>query len=142
MKLKFSALLIEKEFQTMQCLPVLLVWLTTLFHVLKATVSVLLLDILRMAPNNTVLDSKGATTAQVTPLELTTKLMDAAIKMGTKLVMGAVEGIDIVEGKVVGVRIAGMIMFLKKGIINFKWIAFAAHSIANMSNIDFTIILT
>jgi hypothetical protein len=60
-----------------------------------------------MAPNNTV-------------LELTTKLMDAAIKMGTKLVMGAVEGIDIVEGKVVGVRIAGMIMFLKKGIINFK----------------------
>jgi predicted peroxiredoxin len=78
-------------------------------------VSVLLLDFLRIASNNTVLDSKGATTAQVTPLELTTKLMDAAIKMGTKLVMGAVEGIDIVEGKVVGVRIAGIITFLKKG---------------------------
>lgn len=52
-------------------------------------------------------DFKGATTAQVTPLELTTKLMEAAIKKGTKLVMGAVEGIDIVEGKVVGVRITG-----------------------------------
>ena len=49
----------------------------------------------------------------MTPLELTTKLMDAAIKKGTKLVMGAVEGIDIVEGKVVGVRIAGMIVLWK-----------------------------
>lgn len=49
----------------------------------------------------------------MTPLELTTKLMDAAVKKGTKLVMGAVEGIDIVEGKVVGVRIAGMNIFLK-----------------------------
>jgi hypothetical protein len=50
----------------------------------------------------------------VTPLELTTKLMDAAIKKGTKLVIGAVEGIDIVEGKVVGVRIAGIIVLSKK----------------------------
>ena len=49
----------------------------------------------------------GATTAQVTPLELTTKLMNAAIEKGAKLLYGAVEGIDIVEGKIKGVKISG-----------------------------------
>ena len=49
----------------------------------------------------------GATTAQVTPLELTTKLMNAAIERGAKLLHGAVEGIDIVEGKIKGVKISG-----------------------------------
>lgn len=49
----------------------------------------------------------GASTAQVTPLELTTKLMDAAIERGARLVHGTVEGIDIVDGKVAGVKISG-----------------------------------
>lgn len=49
----------------------------------------------------------GTNTAQVTPLELTTKLMDAAISKGVTLVHGTVEGIDIVDGKVTGVRITG-----------------------------------
>lgn len=49
----------------------------------------------------------GATTAQVTPLELTNKMMNAAIEKGSKLIFGAVEGVDIVEGKVTGVRVTG-----------------------------------
>ena len=49
----------------------------------------------------------GATTAQVTPLELTNKMMNAAIEKGAKLIFGAVEGIDISEGKVTGVRVTG-----------------------------------
>lgn len=71
-------------------------------------------DFLKIALNGIIDYCEGATTAQVTPLELTTKLMDAAIKKGTKLVMGAVEGIDIVEGKVVGVRITGTNIFLQR----------------------------
>lgn len=71
-------------------------------------------DFLKIALNGIFDYCEGATTAQVTPLELTTKLMDAAIKKGTKLVMGAVEGIDIVEGKVVGVRITGTNIFLQR----------------------------
>jgi hypothetical protein len=49
----------------------------------------------------------GATTAQVTPLELTNKMMNAAIEKGSKLIFGAVEGVDIIEGKVTGVRVTG-----------------------------------
>jgi hypothetical protein len=45
----------------------------------------------------------------VTPLELTNKLMDAAILKGAKLLHGAVEGVNIVDGKITGVRIAGII---------------------------------
>lgn len=49
----------------------------------------------------------GATTAQVTPLELTNKMMNAAIEKGAELIFGAVEGVDIIEGKVTGVRVTG-----------------------------------
>lgn len=55
---------------------------------------------------SSILDS-GASTAQVTPLELTQKLMKAAVELGTKYVQGTVEGIDIKEGKVSSVRIKG-----------------------------------
>ena len=44
-------------------------------------------------------------TAQVTPLELTRKLMQAAVDSGAELVTGIVNGISIVEGKVVGVSL-------------------------------------
>ena len=43
----------------------------------------------------------------MTPLELTNKLMTAAIERGARLLHGAVEGVDIIEGKVTGVKIAG-----------------------------------
>lgn len=43
----------------------------------------------------------------MTPLELTNKMMNAAIEKGAKLIFGAVEGVDIIEGKVTGVRVTG-----------------------------------
>jgi hypothetical protein len=43
----------------------------------------------------------------VTPLELTNKMMNAAIEKGSKLIFGAVEGVDIIEGKVTVVRVTG-----------------------------------
>jgi glycine/D-amino acid oxidase-like deaminating enzyme len=55
---------------------------------------------------SSILDS-GASTAQVTPLELTQKLMKAAVENGAKYVQGTVEGINIEEGKVISVRIKG-----------------------------------
>ena len=55
-------------------------------------------------------DHAGATTAQVTPLELTNKMMDAAIEKGSKLIYGAVEGVDIIEGKITGVRVKGKLV--------------------------------
>lgn len=57
-------------------------------------------------------DHAGATTAQVTPLELTNKMMDAAIEKGSKLIFGAVEGVDIIEGKVTGVRVTGKLVYM------------------------------
>ena len=35
-------------------------------------------------------------------------MMDAAIEKGAKLILGAVDGIDITEGKVTGVRVKGV----------------------------------
>lgn len=46
-------------------------------------------------------------TAQVTPLELTNKLIDASVAKGARFVRGTVDGIDIEEGQVKGVRIKG-----------------------------------
>lgn len=39
-------------------------------------------------------------------------MMDAAIEKGSKLIFGAVEGVDIVEGKVTGVRVTGNLVYM------------------------------
>ena len=46
-------------------------------------------------------------TAQVTPLELTQKLMQAAISSGAEYRDGIVDGVSIVNGRVEGVSISG-----------------------------------
>lgn len=44
-------------------------------------------------------------TAQVTPLELTEKLMAAAVDRGATVVMGTVVGVEKLDGKVSGIRL-------------------------------------
>ncbi len=46
------------------------------------------------------------TTIQVTPLELTTKLMDAAVRGGATLVKGRVQGVRLEEGN----RLTGLVV--------------------------------
>jgi glycine/D-amino acid oxidase-like deaminating enzyme len=49
----------------------------------------------------------GGDTAQVTPSELTGKMMDAAVAMGVKRTIADVTGVAVESGKVVGVKTRG-----------------------------------
>ena len=59
----------------------------------------------------------------MTPLELTNKLMEAAIEKGAKLLYGVVDGIEITDGKVAGVKIAGTTVIFRMS-CSTNWIMF------------------
>lgn len=71
------------------------------------------------------------TTAQVHPARFTQTLLQQALDRGAKLVIGAVEGVDVADGRVQGVRVDGDVLRADAAVIAMgPWSALAAWGLS------------